>query len=108
MKMAKDESVDNGSVEFQLDIHELREQLGIDEIEQTIAGLQDVLGQWLTYVNLLDKRVQELSGEAIISENLRFNVNPGGKVQTQKRKPALPSNLLENAPQMVPTTKRGQ
>ncbi|MHA2231805.1 MAG: hypothetical protein ACXAB4_04880 [Candidatus Hodarchaeales archaeon] len=104
-KKSNNEQPVNGA-QLEIDAGELREQLGIEALEEEIAVLRDIIGQWLTYINVLDKRVQELAGEGTISETLRFNVNPGGKVQTDRVKPALPSNLLENAPKMVPTKRR--
>lgn len=99
--------------EVPIDIEELRVELGIVEIERkleeiqiSVSRLQNSLGEWLVYVNLMDRRVQELSGENVITEKIAYNARADGHIQLLRHRPPVPNNLLEGAPGPVKRTKK--
>lgn len=99
--------------EIPLDVEEMRVELGIVEIEQKLeelqigfARLQKSLGEWLVYFNMMDRRVQELSGEKVITEKLSYNARADGHIQLLRHRPPVPNNLLEGAPGPVKRTKK--
>jgi hypothetical protein len=94
---------DNGDspVEFEFDINDLREELGIPEIEAELASLRELLGEWLSYMNLVDLTVQELVGEPTVTESIAYNIPKGGRLEVQRQRPPIPSNLSEQSPALV-------
>ncbi len=100
--------------EINIDIEDLRVELGIveierrlDEIELHTTRLQNSLGEWLVYINLLDRRVQELSGEKVVTEELTYNARADGHIQLLRHRPPIPKNLMEGAPGPVKRSKKG-
>lgn len=97
--------------EIPLDIEEMRVELGIveierqlEEIQNSVSRLQNSLGEWLVYFNMMDRRVQELSGEKVITEKLSYNAQSDGHIQLLRHRPPVPNNLLEGAPGPVKRT----
>ena len=91
--------------EFELDINDLREQLGIDEILKEQRAIREMLSEWLSYVNLLDISVQELLGEPSVTERIQYNIPKGGRLEVQRHRPPIPANLAREKPQMIPKPK---
>jgi len=85
-------------VNLEVDIDELRVMLGINALENQIASLQETFAQWLTYVNMVDMRIQELSGEKVVTQTHRFTFGPDGNLELRRSKPVLPENLVKRAP----------
>lgn len=94
---------DNGDsqVEFEFDIDELRERLGIPEMESELKAIREILGEWLSYMNLVDLTVQELVGEPTVTERITYNIPKGGRLEMQRQRPPIPSNLSAQQPALV-------
>lgn len=99
-----DENTEN-NYEFELNIEELRDELGITALENELAELRKLLAEWLSYVNLVDISVQELIGEPDITETLNYNIPKGGRLKVQRQRPPIPANLARERPQMVAVPK---
>lgn len=80
-------------VEFEFNLTDLREQLGIDELVAENKYLRELLGEILTYLNMVDLTVQELVGEPSVTERIKYNIPKGGRLQVQRERPPVPSNL---------------
>ena len=102
-------STKNGSeeaeVEFEFDIGELRQELGIPELEAENEALRALLGEVLTYINYVDLSLQELQGEGVVTERLKYNVGRGGRLQFQRERPPAPANLTRTALKLVTGTE---
>lgn len=92
---------DDNNYEFELDIDELRKQLGIDKILEENKALREMLSEWLSYVNLLDISVQELLGEPSVTERIQYNIPKGGRLEVQRHRPPIPANLAKEQPQLI-------
>lgn len=98
----------NGQVvlpDIELDVDDLRTQLGVDLLEARIASLEaenlalrQSFGEWLTYVNMVDGRVQQLEGQPIVTSKQKMTVGPDGRAELERSKPQLPGNVLAVAP----------
>lgn len=99
--MAEKQNGENNA-EIQIDIDDLREQLGINALEAENQALRELLSEWLSYMNLIDITVQELTGEPTVTERIKYNIPRGGRVQIQKHRPPIPANLAREKPQLVP------
>jgi hypothetical protein len=80
-------------VEFEFDLVDLREALGIPELEAELESYRQLLSELLTYTNYVDLSLQELQGEGVVTETLRYNVARGGRVHVQRQRPPAPMNL---------------
>jgi len=80
--------------EFVLDIAEMRDQLGINELEAKIELLNQILGEWLLYVNMVDERVQRLDAEPVMTKKHKLNIGADGSIELERQRPPLPENLL--------------
>jgi len=78
---------------FELDISELREQLGIVALEKENEELRKLLAETVTYMNLIDLTVQEFAGEPTVTERIAYNIPKGGRMEAQRQRPPIPSNL---------------
>lgn len=78
---------------FELDISELREQLGIVALEKENQELRELLAETVTYMNLIDLTVQEFAGEPTVTERIAYNIPKGGRMEAQRQRPPIPSNL---------------
>ncbi len=96
---------DENPVELQFDIDDLREQLGINELEAENQALRELLSEWLSYMNLIDITVQELIGEPTVTERIQYNIPKGGRLEVQRHRPPIPANLAREKPQMVSKQK---
>ena len=96
--MTSKQSVKNGQevneTEFVFDVEEMREQLGINELEQKLDIMNELLGEWLLYVNMIDERQQRLEAEPVITVKHKLNVGSDGRMEIERHRPALPDNLL--------------
>lgn len=95
-----DSAIKNGQedIGLEIDVDVLREQLGIVALEEENRHLRELLGQILTYINQVDLAVQELNGDAVVTETHRYNVSRGGKVNLNISRPSIPSNLADQGP----------
>lgn len=84
---------EENQVEFEFDLDELREQLKINELEKEVQTLRELLSEVLTYMNYIDLTVQELTGEPTVTERIAYNIPKGGRMQIQRQRPPIPSNL---------------
>ena len=111
--MASKQKTKNGQeekdVEFVFDIAELREQLGINELERKLDIQNELLGEWLLYVNMIDERLQRLDAEPVITAKHKMNVGPDVRMDLERHRPALPDNLLArgNAPTSPKLVEQG-
>ena len=96
---------EQNEADLELDIEEMRVQLGIVALEEEIAALREILSEWLTYFNAIDMTVQELTGERTVTERLAMNVRPGGNIDLTRHRPAIPANLVKKAPSQVAKKK---
>lgn len=90
--------------EFVFDAEEMREQLGINELEQKLDIMNELLGEWLLYVNMIDERQQRLEGEPVITTKQKFHIGSDGRMELERHRPPLPDNLLARG--KVPTSPR--
>jgi hypothetical protein len=81
-------------MEFEFDIEELREQLGIDALERELDTLREMFGEWLLYLNMMDERQQRLEGEPVLTAKHKLNKGPDGRFDIERSRPPLPDNLL--------------
>lgn len=93
-------------VELEFPIDELRVALGVTELEAENAALRELLSELLTYVGYVDLSLQELQGEATVTERLKYNVNRGGRLQFQRERPPAPGNLTKTKLALVTEAKR--
>ncbi len=84
---------DKPDFEFEFDLEELKAALGIPELLAENEAMRELLGEFLTYTNYVDRTLQELQGEPVVTEDLRYNVSRGGRVEFQRKRPPAPSNL---------------
>lgn len=96
---------EENDAEIQIDIDELREQLGINELEAENQALRELLSEWLSYVNLIDITLQELLGEPGVTERIQYNIPRGGRLEVQRHRPPIPANLAREKPQLVSKPK---
>ena len=80
--------------EFVLDIEEMREQLGINELEHKLDIMNELFGEWLLYVNMIDERQQRLEAEPVMTTKHKMNVGSDGRMELERQRPALPENLI--------------
>lgn len=92
-KSAKDGQKEN-ETEFVLDIEQLREELGINALEQKFDILNEQFGEWLLYVNMLDERQQRFEAEPILTAKHKSHTGPDGRIEIERHRPSLPDNLL--------------
>lgn len=64
--------------EFELDVDELAEQMGIPALRQEVQALRQALEQMLAYANLLDRRLQTLLGEKVITTQMKSHIGENG------------------------------
>ncbi len=79
--------------EFEFDLEELKAALGIPELLAENEALRSLQGELLTYINYVDRTLQELQGEPVVTEDLQYNVSRGGRLEFQRKRPPAPSNL---------------
>lgn len=97
--MTSNTSTKNGAaeseseVEFEFDIEEARVALGVAALEEEVNELRFLLGEALTYTNYVDLALQELRGEGVVTEDLKYNVRRGGRIEVQRVRPPAPANL---------------
>ena len=92
---------EENQVEFEFDLNELIERLGIPEMESELQALRELLAEWLSYMNLVDLTVQELVGEPTVTERIAYNIPKGGRLEVQRHRPPIPSNLSAQTPALV-------
>lgn len=111
--MTSKQSVKNGQevneTEFVFDVEEMREQLGINELEMKLDIMNELLGEWLLYINMVDERLQRLDAEPVITAKHKLNIGSDGRMELERHRPALPDNLLArgNAPTSPKLVERG-
>ena len=95
-----------------IDTEELRGSLGVSDLEDRVAYMEEMyetlaasFGEWLVYVNILDRRQQNLEGQSTVSEDLSFNERGDGEIEIIRQRPALPFNILNNSPVRQPRRK---
>lgn len=95
--------------EFVFDVAEMRDQLGIDELEAKLDMLNELFGEWLLYVNMVDERVQRLDAEPVVTTKHKLSVGPDGRLELERHRPPLPDNLLARgkAPTSPALIKKG-
>lgn len=96
---------EDNNVEFELNIDDLREELGINEILAEQEAMREMLSEWLSYINFLDISIQELLGEPSVTERLQYNIPKGGRLEVQRHRPPVPANLSREQPQLVAPVK---
>jgi hypothetical protein len=96
---------DENQVEFELDFDELREELGINALEAENEALRELISEMLTYMNFVDLTVQELTGEPTVTERIAYNIPKGGRMQVQRERPPIPSNLSAQKLELVQKEK---
>jgi len=111
--MTSKNSKQTQEIEIPFDVDEMRDELGIpeleaeiDELKRTVATLQNSVGEWLVYMNLMDRRLQALSGEPEISETVTYVARSDGDVELQRHRPPIPASLMEAKPGPVKRTKK--
>lgn len=101
-------SAKNGAeetAELEFDVDEMREALGVPALEARIEALEQLVGEQLTYMNYVDLSLQELQGEPVVTERLKYNVSRGGRLQFQRQRPPAPANLTNKALRLVTEDK---
>jgi hypothetical protein len=93
-------------VEFQFDLDELREALGVPALEAEVEMLRSLLSETLTYINYVDLSLQELQGEGVVTESMQYNVGRGGRIQAQRRRPPAPPNLTKEKLELLQGVKK--
>lgn len=94
--MAEEEQV----TEIEMNADEWREALGVtaleqkvDLLEQQLEASRQLLGEYITYCNVLHRDVQRLSGEPVVTKDVQAHVHPDGSVEMEARLPPIPGNV---------------
>ena len=84
--------------ELELNIDDLRAELGLDAIEERMDQLEALFTEWLTYLNMVDERLQRLDAQPVVTTKTKMNIGSDGRVELERLKPELPANVMAQAP----------
>ena len=104
-KTSANNGAEETAAELEFDIDEMREALGVPALEARIKALEALVGEQLTYINYVDLSLQELQGEPVVTERLKYNVGRSGRLEFQRQRPPAPANLTNRALKLVTEDK---
>jgi len=88
---------DNNTTVLELnaeDINDLGVRLGVERMQNQIANMSNMINQLLAYINMVDDRIAQLSGEGRVTRHVAPNFNADtGDVSFDVDYPGVPKDI---------------